>query len=148
MFLFATLVKFDEEVDQHQRDWRFIDEFANPKSDPYMEWISEEKFAELHVELRAVVDELMRVEYELLRMAHAKDLSKKYRPPKKPKAKKAKKKKEKKPEKLDFGDRDLENVYDSFLEEGVITAYPETRMDDYIGDRNYCAYEMRNYYDT
>lgn len=145
-----SIVKLDEEFNTQQRDWRFIDEFANIKSDPYQDWIDEDKYAELHVELRAVVDDLMRVEYELLRMAWSKDNKKKYKAPKAPKERKKGKgtKKGKKPEKLDFGERDMESVYDTFLESGVISHYPERRMDDYIGDRNYCAYEMRNYYDT
>lgn len=142
-------MELDEGMVQQHRDWRFIDEFANVKSEPYMEWIDEDKYAELHVELRAVVDDLMRVEYELLRMAWCKDEKKKYKKPKAPKKKKGKKgKKGKKPENLDFGDRDLEEVYDAFLEAGVIKTYPDRRMDDYIGDRSYCAYEMRNIYDT
>lgn len=138
----------NDQMIEQKRDWRFIDEFANVKSEPYMEWIEEDKYAELHVELRAVVDDLMRVEYELLRMAWSKDVKKKYRAPKAPKEKKAKKGKGKKVESLDFGQRDVESVYDSFLEAGVIATYPERRLEDYIGDRNYCAYEMRNYYDT
>lgn len=131
----------------YERDWKFINEFSNPKSLPYTEWIELDKYAELHMELRMVVDELMRLEYELLQEALCEDLNKAYKPPKKPKGKKGKKRKAGQMAAGPFGDKTIEAVYDEMAESGVICSYRKTDMDKYIGDLNYSAYEYRNYMD-
>lgn len=139
-------VGLDQQMIDYQREWRFIDEFANPASTPYMDWVQLDEYAKVHMELRPVVDELMRIEYELLQMARALDQKKKYKAPGPPKVRKPKKGKKKKvPPPITFGDRDVEEVYDELLEHGVIQAYPKRRMEDLIGDRNFGAYEMRNF---
>lgn len=134
-------------MEEYEHEWRFINEFANVKSLPYTDWIDVDKYAELHMELRVVVDELMRLEFELLQMALCTDLKKKYKAPKPPKAKKGKNKKGKIEVPITFGDKSYEEVYDEMAEAGVICSVPKCNLENYIGDINYCAYEMRNYYD-
>lgn len=104
---------------EYEREWRFINEMGNPKEDPIMEWISLDKFAEAHQELRPIVDEFMRIEYELLRMALAKDRKKKYRKPKEKKGKKKGGKKKKQPKDI-TEDRTYEDLYDELKEAGVL----------------------------
>lgn len=45
---------------EYEDDWCFIDEAKNPKEGPIMEWIATDKYAEVHQELRPIVDEFMR----------------------------------------------------------------------------------------
>lgn len=49
-----------EIMKEYETEWANIDEKQNVNEDPYMEWISLDKFAEAHQELRLAVDELMR----------------------------------------------------------------------------------------
>lgn len=132
---------------EYELEWRFINEFENSKSLPYTDWIDLDKYAELHMELRVVVDELMRLEYELLQIALCTDKKKKYKEPKPPKQKKQKNKKKKQVDNS-FGDKSVEEVYDEMVASGVICSYPKRSLDQYIGDINYFAYELRNYYDV
>lgn len=135
-----------------ERDWRFIDEAGNHQQAPYMEWVEETEYAQVHIELRQVIDALMRVEYELLQAARCKDQGTKYRPPKPPREKRAKQGKKGKKgkagaydETAPFGERNAQQVYDDMVADGVIRAHPtRRRVDDFIGDRNYAAFERRN----
>lgn len=136
-------VNLNKTVENYERDWRFIDEGANTKSEPYQEFVDLDQYSDVHKELRLVADEIMRLEYELLRIAHCKDKKLKYKAPKEPKKKRGKKKKKKFVDER-FGDRLVETVYDEMKEAGVICEYQKTDMDKYIGDLNYCAYELRN----
>lgn len=137
----------DDTMNEFQREWRFVDEMANVKQLPYIDWIEIDKHAELQLELQPVVDEFMRLEYELLQEALCKDNKTKYKPPRPPKAKKAKRAKKVKFVDERFGERLVESVYDEMREAGVIVNYERTQLDDYIGDISYCAYELRNYND-
>lgn len=137
-------------MEEYEQNWRFINESANTTEEPYMDMIIEDKYAEVHKELRIEMDKLMRLEYELLRKAHCKDMKIRYRPSKKPKKKKKKKKKSiKKAKKLpdSFQGKSLQIMYDEMINTGVIASYPRLKLNDYIGDMNFCAYEMRNYLD-
>lgn len=150
-FITKPFLGLDAQMVEYDREWQFVDEFANPTQAPMADWIDVEEYAKVHLELRVVVDELMRVEYELLQQARCLDQKQKYRPPKPPKEKKGKKGKKKQAKAAAplFGERDEEDVYDEMVRHGVIqTHVPRRRFDEYIGDRNYCAFEMRNYYDT
>lgn len=137
----------DKAVEDFDREWRFIDEGANLKSEPYQEWLDIDKYAEVHRELRLVADEVMRLEYELLKMANCTDKELKYKPPKVPKEKKKRGKgKRNKEESKPFGNRSVETVYDEMVGSGLICDYPKNEMEKYIGDLNYCASELRNIY--
>lgn len=129
-------------------EWRFIEELDNPQEKPYLEWIKEEKYAEAHVELRKVVDELMRLEYELLKKAWCRDERKKYKAPRERKPRNARARKggrrgKKVTEPIEF----TQDLYDKLSDEGVICSYPNCRLDDYIGDIHMAAYELRNFFE-
>lgn len=68
-------------------------------------------YCDVHQELRLIVDNYMRVELEMLRVALAIETKQKYVPPKPKKEKKKKKKKEKKIEDVTEG-RTLEECYE------------------------------------
>lgn len=111
-----------------------------------MEWISIDKYAEAHQELRLIVDELMRIEYELLRAALAKDQQKKYKPQKKKKQKSKKEKKNKKKKKGPpnlLEEKSIEELYKELEEMKIIKKYNKCSLDEFTGDMNYKAYEER-----
>lgn len=133
-------------MDDFDRDWIFVDEYENPKENPYLEWVKDEKYAEVHVELRKVVDELMRLEYEQLRQAWCKDKKKKYKPTREKKKKERKRRGRRakaKPTPIEF----TQELYDKLKADGVICSYPKCRLEEYIGDINMSAYELRNFYE-
>lgn len=102
----------------YEQEWKFIDELENKHEVPIKEWVTIESYAQVHQELRPIVDDFMRVELELLRMALSKDMGMKYTPakPKKPKKEKKKKKKED----LDVTeDRSLKECYDELKDMDV-----------------------------
>lgn len=54
-------------------NWSFRDEKDNPKQKEYLDLITEKLCHELQLEMREIVDELMRIELELLNKALLKD---------------------------------------------------------------------------
>ncbi|CAD7081244.1 unnamed protein product [Hermetia illucens] len=137
-----------EIMKEYETEWANIDEKQNVNEDPYMEWISLDKFAEAHQELRLAVDELMRVEFELLRKALAEDRRKKYKPQKKKKQKKKKGKrgkKKKQPKDL-TADRTIESLYHELKDYGLIKEMPRANLDEHVGEYNLSAYEKRMIY--
>ncbi|EDS41892.1 conserved hypothetical protein [Culex quinquefasciatus] len=151
---FATnaYLTMQEALTSYEKDWYFVDELENKEELPIMEWITLDKFAEVHQELRPIVDEVLRAERELLQKALCKDNKKKYKPakPKKEKKKrgKGKKGKKKKKEAPDLtADRTTDSLYEELVEKNVIRTYKKRSIDDYIGDYNYAAYERRNFLD-
>lgn len=111
-----------------------------------MEWITLDKFAEVHQELHAEVHELLKSERELLQMALCKDERMKYKPPKPkkpPRAKGAKGKKRKEP--IDpTADLSVESILNELVERNVLKTCRKRTFEDYIGDFNYAAFERRN----
>lgn len=92
-------------------DWQFIDEVENRTESPIWDWVTVDAFADVHKELRIIVDDFMRIELELLRVALAVDNKTRYNPPKHKKPKKEKKKKRQ--ESLDVTEeRSLEECYE------------------------------------
>lgn len=138
------LVKVEKTITEFDRDWRFIDEFQNPAEDPYLEWIREDLYADIHLELRKEMDVFMRLEYEELKKALCKDQKKKYRKPRPERKPRQKRRKRKKMTKT-LKELDPQE-YDKFVNDGVICSYPKCSLDDYIGDINMSAYELRNFY--
>ncbi|XP_063709356.1 IQ and AAA domain-containing protein 1-like [Culicoides brevitarsis] len=141
----APITFLEKSYEEYEKEWYFINEEANPKEDPIMEWITIDKFSEVHQELRPIVDEFMRIEYELLRQALAKDNKKKYKPqkPKKQRKKKAKKGKKKKAQVDLLQENTVEELYQELLDLKIIEKYEKCSLDAFIGDMNYKAYEQR-----
>lgn len=97
----------------------FIDEISNRTEAPVWDWVTIDAYADVHKELRLIVDDFMRIELELLRVALAVERKAKYAPPKHKKPKKEKKKR--KPSVDVTEGRSLEECYDELKSLNVIT---------------------------
>ncbi|XP_030375389.1 dynein regulatory complex protein 11 [Scaptodrosophila lebanonensis] len=124
-------------------DWRNIDEYLNKNHDPIKDWVTQEELAKIHQELRGLVDEYMRVEYELLRKALAKDTKTKYKAQKVRKAKPKKEKKKKVPKDM-TADRTLDSLYEELKSEGIIEEVSHRDFDEFIADFNFVADDTRD----
>lgn len=138
-------MQIEQIILEYKREWEFIDEQLNVKELPITEWVTNEKFCEVYQELRLIVDEMMRLEYELLQKALAKDKKKKYKAPKTKKPKKPKKGKKEKKEKDLTANRMIESIFYEMEDQGLIRKYEKHTFDEWIGEYNYCAYDLRNY---
>jgi IQ and AAA domain-containing protein len=78
-------------VNEADNQWQFIDE--NRHEAPIHDWITLDAFADVHQQQRLIIDDLMRIELELLRLALSRDQRTKYKPSKRKNPKKQKKKK-------------------------------------------------------
>lgn len=102
--------------------------------------ITENAYQDVQLKLRPVVDEMMRLELVLLKNSlkidyQAAGIAK---PPQSKKRKKPKKVKPPKPDKVS-----PEAMFQQLVDEGIIRKYPRTMLDDYWGDQNYAAADMR-----
>lgn len=78
----------------YKKEWQFFDEMENRTEAPIWEWVTIDAYADVHKELRIIVDDFMRIELELLRFALTVDNKTRYNLPKRKKPKKKKKRKE------------------------------------------------------
>lgn len=101
----------DKTFFDYKSDWKFIDELANRDESPISDWVTADAYADVHQELRRIVDGFMRIELELLRVALTIDTKTRYAPPKPKKPKKEKKRKSKSIDDVTEG-RSLEECYD------------------------------------
>ncbi|CAD7003326.1 unnamed protein product [Ceratitis capitata] len=139
-----NIINIEKTIKQYSIDWRLIDEYLNKNHEAIKEWVTEGELAIIHRELRALVDEYMRLEYEILRKALCMDLNKKYKPPKKKKAKAKKKGKKKKKVKDITADRTLESLYEELKNEGLIEKVDKKTFDAFISDFNFVADDTRD----
>lgn len=136
--------QFDEAFLEHKKLWDPIDDLKNPLEKHYMDMITEEKCYEMQLEVRPQVDELMRLELEMLENALEMDRTKlKGKKGKKKKQKKKKKKKKGKKKKDPTGNRTTEDLFQELVDNGIIHTYPETHLDQYKGEFSYGNYEKR-----
>ncbi|KAB0803382.1 hypothetical protein PPYR_00352 [Photinus pyralis] len=103
---------------------------------PYLDIIRDEGCYELQLEIRRQVDELMRIELELLNIALQKDGGKRQ------KRKKEKKRKKKVP-KDPTGHRSIEDLFQELVDNGIIHTYPSAKLSDFLGDYSYGSWEAR-----
>lgn len=135
--------KIENTIKQFSIDWRNVDEYLNKNHDPIKDWVTEEQLDIIHHELRQLVDEYMRIEYELLREALAKDQNVAYKALKVRRAKKKKPKKKKNP--FDpTGDRTLSSLYNELKDAGVIEPVSHKDFDEFIADFNFLADDTRD----
>ncbi|KAM7356701.1 dynein regulatory complex protein 11 [Cochliomyia hominivorax] len=134
--------KIEETFSQFITDWKYIDEYLNKNNDLVKEWVSEDELVIIHKELRGLVDEYMRIEYELLKKAWSLDNKKKYKPIKQ-KGKKVKKIKVK-PTKDLTANRTNECLYQELREAKIIEDYAIKSFSDYVGDFNVLADDSRD----
>lgn len=121
--------------------WCGKDESANAKQIHYDDMIYADKFNEVELELRKIVDDMMRQELEMLQAALDRDRAQKGKKAKKSskKARRSGKKSKKKKEKDLTPDRTTESLFEELVTNGIIKKYPETPLKSYLGDRAYVA---------
>ncbi|KAH8379351.1 hypothetical protein KR009_004343 [Drosophila setifemur] len=139
----SAVQNIEETMAKFAKDWRNVDEYLNKNHDPIKDWVTEEELAKIHQEVRGLVDEYMRVEYELLREALAKDNQQPYKALKVKYPKKKKKKKKKAP-KDPTGDRTLDSLYQELKDGGIIEEVPHKDFDEFIADFNFVADDTRD----
>ncbi|KAJ0183631.1 hypothetical protein K1T71_000054 [Dendrolimus kikuchii] len=105
-----------------------------------LELITESAYQNAQLHLRPIVDEMMRLELNLLKNSLKVDYLAAgiNKPPMSKKRKKPKKVKPPKPDKVS-----PTAMFQQLADEGIIKKYPNTTLDDYWGDQNYAAADMR-----
>ncbi|XP_076235071.1 IQ and AAA domain-containing protein 1-like [Calliopsis andreniformis] len=123
-------------------DWSFYDDRNDPPHKIYRHIIKDKLCYELQLEMREVVDELMRLELKQLNAALKKDYAADNQELDIPKQKGGKKKKGKKKKKKDpLGKISLEKLFKELVDANIIRNYPLTSIKDWIGDLSYQNYE-------
>ncbi|KAJ8939867.1 hypothetical protein NQ318_010418 [Aromia moschata] len=138
---------YNEGIKEHMEIWDQIDDFENPLEKPYTYMITDQECYETQLEVRKQVDELMRIELDLLQYALEVDKMRakgKKGKPKQKKKKKPKKKKGKKGKKDPTGNRTTEDLFQELFDNGIIRTYPTVRLTEYQGDFSFKNYELRN----
>lgn len=133
---------YEKAQQEHKELWDVRDEFLNPDEVHYMDLITDEKCYQLQLEIRAKVDELMRIEHMLLNEAWMKDKLKKPKKPKKKKGKKAKKGK-KQPKDI-TAHRTTEDLFQELYDLDIIRPYPKVKLDEFVGDFSYNTVELKS----
>lgn len=136
-------------VEQLQKEWFSYENQWNAIDTPdaplnvirgfIRQLITENVYREIQLQLRPIVDDMMRIEYTLLKSALKFDYAYVKAPiPITKKRKKPKKIKPPKPEKIP-----PEVLFQRLVDAGIVRKYPHTTLDDYWGDKNYAAADMR-----
>lgn len=122
------------------RDFDSIDPKLNVIRGYIMDIIIENAYQDVQLQLRPIVDEMMKLELVLLKNALKNDCIQAgiLKPPQSKKRKKPKKPKKVKP--------DLYTpayMFQQLVDEGIIRKYPHVTLDDYWGDRSYATADLR-----
>ncbi|KAI4490917.1 hypothetical protein M0802_010591 [Mischocyttarus mexicanus] len=149
--VFTCLEKANNEFIEN---WSYRDESCNLLQRPYLDLITDKLCYELQLEMRLIVDELMRLELEKLNEALLKDHAAdrpKFQIPQMPGAQRLPRKKRKGKLKKDrLADISIEELFKELVRENIIRNYPERSLKDWFGDiayENYEAYtEFRDHY--
>ncbi|XP_026673335.1 IQ and AAA domain-containing protein 1-like [Ceratina calcarata] len=121
--------------------WSFRDFSHDEQSKVYHDLIKDKLCYELQLEMRRAVDELMRLELQKLNRALQRDFKadqKTLEVPKEGKKRRGKRKKKKRDPLADVGSED---IFKELVRADIIKSYPETCVNDWIGDRSYQNYE-------
>ncbi|XP_018330984.1 dynein regulatory complex protein 11-like [Agrilus planipennis] len=129
--------RFKDSIGEWKELWDPRPFEENPEQIHYMDIITDEKCYEVQLEVRQNVDEMMRLELELLKQAWCKDKKKKYKAPKNKKGKGKKGKKGKK------GARTIEDMFQELWDNGIIRLYPQQSLEDFKGDFSYKNWDLR-----
>ncbi|XP_068619350.1 dynein regulatory complex protein 11 [Battus philenor] len=126
--------------------WKFKEIDYDDSNERYhKDIIQREKMVKIEQETRNIVDDMMRSELDLLQAAIDKDRSHKGKKAKKPqkKVRRGGKKSKKKKEKDLTPDRTTESLFEELVANGIIRPYPVVKIDDFIGEKNYVASDLR-----
>ncbi|XP_061390389.1 IQ and AAA domain-containing protein 1-like [Musca vetustissima] len=134
---------FDKIFQKYSIEWRNVDEYLNKNYEAISEWVTQNELVRIHKDLRNLVDEYMRLEYELLKKSRCEDNKEKYKPSK---DKKAKSKIQKKRRKIldPTESRTIESMFQELRETGIIEEHKKTSFGDFVGDFNFIADDTRD----
>ncbi|XP_070163305.1 dynein regulatory complex protein 11 isoform X2 [Polyergus mexicanus] len=139
----------EEANDDFIRNWSLRDESDNPEQEEYLDLITEKLCYELQLEMRVIVDELMKAELELLNKALLKDRERDKKERAKPGKDKADIKKNsdkvqiQKKKKDILEDVPVEDLFNELLQAKIIRNYHIVFLRDWLGDLSYQNYEAR-----
>ncbi|XP_030040300.2 dynein regulatory complex protein 11-like [Manduca sexta] len=132
-----------ETWNDYENQWKQID-LPNAPAEAMkgyiMQLITENVYQDIHLQLRPIVDEMMRLELNLLKNSLKMDYQAAgiMKPPQSRKRKKPKIPKPPKPDKVSPA-----AMFQCLVDEGIVKKYPRTTLDDYWGDQNYAAADVR-----
>ncbi|XP_025193072.1 dynein regulatory complex protein 11-like, partial [Melanaphis sacchari] len=128
--------KFKDTFNEYDSNWALYDEVKN---EPREDLIKSEIYSKAQLELRALVDETIKKELILLKMAYAQDLKKKYKEPKKKNTEKSKRKiKENKSE------LSPNEIFEELVKNNLIKKSVSSRFIDFQGEISLSACVLRN----
>ncbi|CAH0716612.1 unnamed protein product, partial [Brenthis ino] len=132
-----------EAWEEYQNQWKDLDtrDASLDVTRGYMlKLITENAYQDLQFELRPIVDEMMRIELNMLKNSLKIDYQAAgiLKPPQSRKRKRPKKVKPPKPEKVPPA-----TMFQSLVDEGIIKKYPPITFNEYWGDQNYAAADSR-----
>ncbi|XP_026490414.1 dynein regulatory complex protein 11-like [Vanessa tameamea] len=139
----TNISQVHEAWDKYQNQWKDTDT-RDPPLDVIRGYISklitENAYQDLQLKLRPVVDELMRLELNMLKNSLKLDYQAAgiAKPPQSKKRNKPKKIKVSKPDKVPPA-----AMFQALVDEGIIRKYEHITLDDYWGDTNYAAADTR-----
>ncbi|XP_076642535.1 dynein regulatory complex protein 11 [Halictus rubicundus] len=122
-------------------DWSFRDESDDPRQKIYEDLIKNKLCHELQLEMRKIVDELMRLELKRLNRALKKDCKADGREAEIPKSKGKRGVKWKKKKKDKGSQFSVEESFNELVQADIIANYPTTALKDWAGDLSYQNYE-------
>ncbi|XP_028158946.1 dynein regulatory complex protein 11-like [Ostrinia furnacalis] len=134
---------FREAWELYENQWKSFDTADAPldvMKGYIKQLITETAYQDVQLKLRPIVDDMMRLELNLLKNSLKTDYNQAgiAKPPQSMKRKKPKKVKPPKPDKVS-----PEAMFQALVDEGIVRKYPKTSLDDYWGDLNYAAADMR-----
>lgn len=143
----GMITPYQKGITDHSEMWDKINDFDNPLETYYLNMITEQKCYENQLEMRRLVDDVMRIELDFLKEALEADKirlkGKKGKGGKKKAAKNKKNKKGKKGKKDPTGDKTIEDLFQELFNNGIIRTYEPTRLEDYKGDFSYNTWNLR-----
>ncbi|CAH4038644.1 unnamed protein product [Pieris brassicae] len=139
----TALESVHEAWDLYQNQWKEYDTTDAPEEilkGFIKQLITDDAYQDIQLKLRPIVDDMMRLELNLLKNSLKVDYLKAgiAKPPQSKKRKKPKKIKPPKPDKIPPA-----RMFQMLVDEGIVRKYPRTTLEDYWGDRNYAAADMR-----
>ncbi|CAG9827912.1 unnamed protein product [Diabrotica balteata] len=139
---------YREGMEEHLNIWDLRNDYDNPLEKHYTDIITEKQYLENQLECRKIVDNMMRVELDILNDALDEDRVryglKRIKRKKQKKGKKKKGKKGKKGKKDLTGNIPVEQLFQELVDNQIIRTYPKVSLEDFHGDFNYNNWDLRN----
>ncbi|XP_028127821.2 dynein regulatory complex protein 11-like [Diabrotica virgifera virgifera] len=139
---------YKEGMEEHLNIWDLRNDFENPLEKHYTDIITEKQYLENQLECRRIVDNMMRVELDILNDALDEDRVryglKRIKRKKQKKGKKKKGKRGKRGKKDLTGNVPVEQLFQELVDNQIIQTYPKVSLEDFHGDFNYNNWDLRN----